>query len=144
MIDYKPEITSTHRVAIIGLGYVGLPLLCHFATKFQCYGLDVNEHRVDQLSNGIDSKKCVSENQLVLLGNARLTSDWNSLRDCDVFIVTAPTPIDDNKHSDLSSLKDICIQLGKVIKCGSIVVFESTVAPGTTEEICVPIINGHR
>lgn len=136
----KLNTNNSYRLAIVGLGYVGLPLLCHFATKFQCYGLDINTNRIDQLSKGIDTKKCVDQDKLIYLKHARLTSDWKHLNGCDVFIVTAPTPIDDNNHPDLSCLKDICIQLGKVIKCGSIVVFESTVAPGTTEEICVPII----
>lgn len=140
MFDYKPEILSSYRVAIIGLGYVGLPLLCHFAAKFQCFGLDNNKQRIKQLSGGLDSKHCVNENQLSSIKHVSLTSEWNDLNDCNVFIVTAPTPIDDEKHPDLSCLKDICHNLGKVIKHGDIIVFESTVAPGTTEEICVPII----
>ena len=128
------------RVAIIGLGYVGLPLLCHFATKYQCMGLDINEQRILQLAEGIDVKKCVDPNMLCSLSEVTLTSDWKDLRDCNVFIVTAPTPIDEAKQPDLHSLKEICAQLGKVVKQGDVVVFESTVAPGTTEEICVPII----
>ena len=128
------------RVAIIGLGYVGLPLLCHFATKYQCVGLDINEQRILQLSEGIDVKKCVDPNMLFSLCEVTLTSDWKDSRDCNVFIVTAPTPIDKAKQPDVHSLKEICTQLGKVIKPGDIIVFESTVAPGTTEEICVPII----
>jgi UDP-N-acetyl-D-galactosamine dehydrogenase len=140
MFDYKPEIKDSFRVAIIGLGYVGLPLLCHFATKYQCVGLDINEQRILQLSHGIDSKKCINPNMLSSLKNVMLTSDWMDLRDCNFLIVTAPTPIDGTKQPDLHSLKDICAQLGKVIKRGDIIIFESTVAPGTTEELCVPII----
>lgn len=140
MLDKKPEITDTFKVAIIGLGYVGLPLLCHFATKYQCVGLDINEQRILQLSEGIDVKKCVDPNMLSSLVEVTLTYDWKVLRDCNVFIVTAPTPIDEAKQPDLHSLKEICAQLGKVVKQGDVVVFESTVAPGTTEEICVPII----
>ena len=128
------------RIAIIGLGYVGLPLLCHFATKYQCFGLDIDERRIYDLSKRVDSKRCVDNQMLSSLSYARLTSKWTDLQDCDIFIVTAPTPIDGAKHPDLHSLKDICFQLGKVIKSGNIVVFESTVAPGTTEEFCVPII----
>lgn len=140
MFDSKPEILSPFQVAIIGLGYVGLPLLCHFAAKFQCFGLDINRQRIKQLSGGLDSKHCVNENQLSSIKRVSLTSEWNDLEDCNVFIVTAPTPIDEEKHPDLTCLKDICHNLGKVIKHGDIIVFESTVAPGTTEEICVPII----
>ena len=124
MFNHRSEIAPTHRVAIIGLGYVGLPLLCHFATKYQCYGLDINDKRIGQLSNGIDSKKCVTLDLLTSLSHTKLTSDWNEIHDCNIFIVTAPTPIDETKNPDLHSLKDICLQLGKVIKSGSIIVFE--------------------
>ncbi len=140
MFDNKQEISDTFRVAIIGLGYVGLPLLCHFATKYRCVGLDINEQRILQLTEGFDVKKCVDPNMLFSLSEVTLTSDWKDLRDCNVHIVTAPTPIDEAKQPDLRSLKDICAQLEKVIKQGDIIVFESTVAPGTTEELCVPII----
>lgn len=140
MFDYKPDIKDSYRVAIIGLGYVGLPLLCHFATKYQCVGLDINEQRILQLSNGIDSKKCINPDTLPSLKDVMLTSDWKDLQDCNFFIVTAPTPINETKQPDLHSLKNICAQLGKVIKRGDIIIFESTVAPGMTEELCVPII----
>lgn len=131
---------SSTKVAVIGLGYVGLPLLCHFSKKYQCYGLDCNEQRIKQLSDGFDHKNCVEKKRLDLLGSAKLTTVWKDLRTCDVFIVAAPTPIDKNNFPDLNCLKNICENLGKVIRPGSIIVFESTVAPGTTEEICIPII----
>lgn len=132
--------SDKYKIAIIGLGYVGLPLLCHFSMKYQCYGLDFDKIRINQLLAGVDDKHCVNHNLLSFIKQVKLTCRWNDLYDCNIFIVCAPTPIDYNKKPNLQSLKDICLQLGFIIKRGSIIVFESTVAPGTTEDICVPII----
>ncbi|MBD5236010.1 MAG: nucleotide sugar dehydrogenase [Bacteroidales bacterium] len=134
------EHITNNKVAVIGLGYVGLPLLCHISTKYPSIGLDISEYRIAELSCGIDNKHCIDIQFLQNLKNVKLTTDWNSLRDCDIFIITAPTPIDEHKCPDITSLKNICFKLGKIITPGSIIVFESTVAPGTTEDICVPII----
>lgn len=131
---------NNRKVAVIGLGYVGLPLLYHFATKFQCVGLDISEGRIQQLSRGFDSKKCIDLNQSPILNQVKLTSDWNDLRNSNIYFVTAPKPIDDSMQPDLHSLRDICSHIGTVINKGDIIIFESTVSPGTTEEMCIPII----
>lgn len=131
---------SHEKVAVIGLGYVGLPLLCNFARRHKCYGLDINSKRIDELSRFIDSKNCVDVTLLDNLKNVQLTTDWNELSSCNYVIIAAPTPIDDNNKPDLRMLKDICHHVGLVMSKGCTIVFESTVAPGTTEEICVPIL----
>lgn len=134
------ERDTDNNIAVIGLGYVGLPLLCHISTKYHSIGLDISETRVAELSCGVDNKHCIDSQYLQSLKNVKLTTDWNTLSGCNIFIVTAPTPIDVQKRPDISSLKNICNHLGDVITRGSIIIFESTVAPGTTEDICVPII----
>lgn len=128
------------RIAVIGLGYVGLPLLCCFARHYECCGFDINSKRIEELSKCIDSKKCVEGALLDNLTNVRLTTNWEDLSPCNYIIVCAPTPIDKNNQPDLSALKSICQNLGKVITTGACIIFESTVAPGTTDEICTTIL----
>ncbi|MBD5282293.1 MAG: nucleotide sugar dehydrogenase [Bacteroides sp.] len=135
---FEPKMNN--KVAVIGLGYVGLPLLCHISTKYPCMGLDISEKRIAELSSGIDNKNCIDKEYLQGLKNVKLTTDWNALRECNIFIVSAPTPIDEHRLPDITSLKNICSKLGEVITPGSIIIFESTVAPGTTEDICIPLI----
>lgn len=131
---------NKHKVAIIGLGYVGLPLLCQFSKIFDCFGLDVDRRRIEELSMGEDRKCCVPIEYLKSIKTNRLTTNWNYISGCDYFIVTAPTPISADKKPDITSLKNISENLGRVIRPGAIIVFESTVSPGTTEEVCADII----
>ncbi|WP_195356199.1 nucleotide sugar dehydrogenase [Bacteroides cellulosilyticus] len=128
------------HIAVIGLGYVGLPLLCFFSNVFDCCGFDINLNRIQELSLSKDSKRCVDIELLKSLSTAQLTSNWYDLKKYNYLIVAAPTPVDEYNKPDLRILKDICVNIGKVMTSGTTIVFESTVAPGTTEEICIPIL----
>ncbi len=128
------------RVAIIGLGYVGLPLAIEFGRHYDTVGFDINAARVAELQAGRDSTLEASPEELAAAHRLRYTTDLEKLRDRDVFIVTVPTPIDDAKRPDLGALMSASRTVGKVLKKGAIVVFESTVYPGATEEDCAPII----
>ncbi|WP_063656171.1 Vi polysaccharide biosynthesis UDP-N-acetylglucosamine C-6 dehydrogenase TviB [Aliivibrio fischeri] len=128
------------QIGIIGLGYVGLPLAVEFGKKYSTVGFDINEPRVQELKSGTDSTlECSSEE----LGSAPLltyTSNLESIESCNFYIVTVPTPITDENIPDLTPLKKASEALSQVISKGDIVVFESTVYPGATEEVCIPII----
>ncbi|MCF2908822.1 Vi polysaccharide biosynthesis UDP-N-acetylglucosamine C-6 dehydrogenase TviB [Pseudoalteromonas sp. DL2-H2.2] len=128
------------KVAIIGLGYVGLPLAVEFGKQYQTLGFDINQKRIDELKAGHDSTLEVSDEELSGSQHLQYHSDEKVLNDCDFFIVTVPTPIDKHKMPDLTPLKKSSEMLGRVIKPGAIVIFESTVYPGATEEDCVPVI----
>jgi UDP-N-acetyl-D-galactosamine dehydrogenase len=127
------------KLAVIGLGYVGLPLLVEFAKKFPCTGFDIQQKRVDDLKAGIDATRELSREELQGCG-ASYTTDVEAVRDCNVFIVTVPTPIDRHKRPDLHPLRSASKTVGSVLKKGDVVVYESTVYPGCTEEVCVPIL----
>lgn len=129
-----------HKVAIIGLGYVGLPLLCQLSKKFDCLGLDVDRTRIDELSMGEDRKHCVPMEYMKSVNLGCFTTNWDYISGCEYIIVTAPTPISSDRKPDITSLKNISENLGRIIKPGAIVIFESTVSPGTTEDVCVTII----
>ncbi len=138
---------SKHQIAIIGLGYVGLPLAVEFAKKYSVVGFDINRNRVKELMRGYDHTLEIEEGQLkkVLSINSGIQGlycsyDITDIRSCDYFIVTVPTPIDKYNNPDLSLLFKASETLGKVIKKGDIVIYESTVYPGVTEEECVPIL----
>jgi len=128
------------RVAIIGLGYVGLPLAVEFGRHYDTIGFDINSARVAELRAGRDSTLEVSGEELSGAARLRCTTDIEALRDRNFFIVTVPTPIDDAKRPDLGALIGASRTVGKVLKKGDIVVFESTVYPGATEEDCAPIL----
>jgi len=136
------------KIAIIGLGYVGLPLAVEFAKKGPVIGFDINQARVKELSEGHDSTLETEDHELqsVLVNKDDikkglfLTTSLMSLQDCQIYIVTVPTPIDANKHPDLTPLVKASETVGKVIKKGDIVIYESTVYPGATEEECLPVI----
>lgn len=134
------KISLDTCIAIIGLGYVGLPLAVEFGKKYRTLGYDVNRRRVDELRDGIDIT--LEANAVELKEAKRLTYSTNpeDLRQATVFIVTVPTPIDKNKQPDLSMLQKASETLGQVIKKGDVAVYESTVYPGATEEYCVPVI----
>jgi len=136
------------KIAIIGLGYVGLPLARLFATKYSVVGFDVNRKRVEELKAGIDHTLEVEEDllQAVLKKNPDdnpgvfCSCDLDDIRSCNFYIVTVPTPVDKNNRPDLTPLKKASETVGKVISKGDIVVYESTVYPGATEEDCLPVI----
>jgi UDP-N-acetyl-D-galactosamine dehydrogenase len=128
------------NIAVIGLGYVGLPLAVEFGKHGSTIGYDVNQQRIAELNQGIDRTLEVELKELKLAPQLSYTSNADDLRSCNFFIVTVPTPIDSHKQPDLSPLERASKALGKVIGQNSIVVFESTVYPGATEEVCIPII----
>lgn len=128
------------KIAIIGLGYVGLPLAIEFAKKRQVVGFDINEKRIKDLKNNIDSTKEVSEADLKNLNNLVFTSSKDDISDCQIFIVTVPTPVHLDKGPNLGPLIEASKLVGKYLKKGDIVIYESTVYPGATEEECVPVL----
>ena len=130
----------TKKLGVIGLGYVGLPLAVEFGKKFKVIGFDINSNRITELKNGIDKTLEVSTEELKSSGSLSYTSDLNELKEANIFIVTVPTPVDDFKRPDLTPLIKASETVGKVLKKGDIVVYESTVYPGCTEDDCVPVL----
>ncbi|MGC9460096.1 Vi polysaccharide biosynthesis UDP-N-acetylglucosamine C-6 dehydrogenase TviB [Vibrio genomosp. F10] len=131
------------RIGIIGLGYVGLPLAVEFGKRQPTIGYDIYQARVDELNLGKDSTlECTSE-QLAAAKYASYTTDLSSIKGCNFYIVTVPTPITDENVPDLTPLQKASESLAKVVSIGDVVVFESTVYPGATEEVCIPIIERH-
>jgi UDP-N-acetyl-D-galactosamine dehydrogenase len=128
------------RIGIIGLGYVGLPLAVEFGKRFPVLGLDINAARIDELKAGHDSSLEVEAEELRATPHLGFTSDEADLRDCNVYIVTVPTPIDEYKNPDLRPLESASRTLGRLLKRGDVAIFESTVYPGCTEEVCVPLM----
>lgn len=128
------------KIAIIGLGYVGLPLAVEFGKKVPVVGFDIHQKRVDELKSGQDHTLEVSPEELIQATHLSYTANLDDLKDCNFFIVTVPTPIDDYKQPDLTPLVKASTSIGKVLKKGDIVVYESTVYPGATEEECIPVL----
>ena len=128
------------RLAIVGLGYVGLPLAVEFGKHYETVGFDVNPVRINGLRAGKDRTLEVDGQELASAARLRFSDQVEDLRDCNVFIVTVPTPIDSAKRPDLVPLTRASESLGRVLKKGDVVVYESTVYPGCTEEVCVPIL----
>jgi len=128
------------RLGIVGLGYVGLPLAVEFGKRFETVGFDVKRSRIAELEAGRDSTLEASRAELKAARQLTFTSDVTALKRCKVFIVTVPTPIDEYKRPDLTPLIRASESVGSVLKKGDVVVYESTVYPGCTEEICVPIL----
>jgi UDP-N-acetyl-D-glucosamine/UDP-N-acetyl-D-galactosamine dehydrogenase len=128
------------KIAIIGLGYVGLPLAAEFGKSHTVVGFDINETRVEQLKSGRDVTNECSSDQLKAARNLQYSSSIDDIKDAQIYIVTVPTPIDSVNRPDLGPLKAASKTVGSVLKKGDIVVFESTVFPGATEEVCVPIL----
>ncbi len=127
-------------IAIIGLGYVGLPLAVEFGGKFRTIGFDINSRRIEQLQAGHDSTLEVSSDELTAARRLKFSTKVDDLIAADVYIVTVPTPIDEHKRPDLGPLISASTMLGHVIRTGNIVIYESTVYPGATEEDCIPLI----
>jgi len=130
----------TDKIAIIGLGYVGLPLAVEFGKKMEVVGFDINKPRIAELQSGKDSTLEVSEVELKEVTKLSYTANPEDVRDCNTYIVTVPTPIDEHKRPDLTPLQKSSETVGKMLNKGDIVIYESTVYPGATEEICVPIL----
>jgi nucleotide sugar dehydrogenase len=140
MNQVEPNMDNK-SIAVIGLGYVGLPLFCQLSTSFSVVGYDVDNNRINEISRGIDSKKSVDRKQLCsALSNSIVTADIKELSSSNIFIVTVPTPISKNNKPDTRALEDVCLSISTIIRKNSIVIFESTVYPGATEEFCVPIL----
>jgi UDP-N-acetyl-D-glucosamine/UDP-N-acetyl-D-galactosamine dehydrogenase len=131
---------SSACLGIVGLGYVGLPLSVEFGRHFRTVGFDVNPVRVDALRRHVDATLEVTAEELAGARHLTFTSCLEELSDCNVYIVTVPTPIDAHKRPDLRFLESASTSIGQVIRRGDVVIYESTVYPGTTEEICLPII----
>ncbi len=128
------------KIGLIGLGYVGLPLAIEFGKKREVIGFDINEERVNLLRKNEDPTQEIAKEDFKKAPNLNFTTNIFDLKDCEIFIITVPTPVDKNKHPDLDSLKKSSETVGSVLKKGDIVIYESTVFPGATEEICVPIL----
>lgn len=136
------------KIAVVGLGYVGLPLARLFATKYNTVGFDINETRIKELRSGTDSTLEVEDEilQSVLVDNPNeekglyITNQLEEIRDCNYFVVTVPTPVDKNNRPDLTPLYKASETVGKVIKKGDIIIYESTVYPGATEDDCIPVV----
>jgi UDP-N-acetyl-D-galactosamine dehydrogenase len=131
---------STIRIGIIGLGYVGLPLAVEFGKKFTTLGFDLNSKRIGELQSGIDVTREVQTDELKQATLLEFSAEADRLADCTYFIVTVPTPIDTAKRPDLGPLQSASKTVGTFLKKGDIVIYESTVYPGATEEVCVPIL----
>jgi len=133
-------LASPPRLGILGLGYVGLPLAAAFGRHFDTVGFDIDPDRIAELARGHDRTREVPDAELAAAGRLRLSASPEDLRDCNVYIVTVPTPIDEAQRPDLTPLLSACRLLGRMLAPGDLVVFESTVYPGTTEEVCVPVL----
>ena len=131
---------NKNKIAIIGLGYVGLPLALAFSKRFKVLGFDINEKRVETLKNGLDLNKEFSYKSLKKNKNLKFSNQKDDLYEQNIYIITAPTPLKKNNLPDLNPLTQATKLVAKHMKKNSIVIIESTVYPGTTEEICIPII----
>jgi UDP-N-acetyl-D-glucosamine/UDP-N-acetyl-D-galactosamine dehydrogenase len=132
--------TSNKKIGIIGLGYVGLPLAVEFGKIREVIGFDINKERVVELNNGFDRTLEVDEEEMKEAQYLSFTAQLEDIKDCQIYIVTVPTPVDDFKNPDLTPLLKASEMIGKILKQGDIVIYESTVYPGCTEEDCVPML----
>jgi len=131
----------TDKICMIGLGYVGLPLSVAFAEKYPVIGFDISQSRIDELEAGTDRTLEVEDELLAAVkSNITYTSEIEKARDCNIYIVTVPTPIDNHKRPDLTPLIKASEAIGNIVNSGDIVIYESTVYPGATEEVCAPIL----
>ena len=131
---------SEVQIGVIGLGYVGLPLAVEFSKKFPTIGFDLKEKRIQELREGHDSTREVTDEELAKADNLQFSNTIDELESCNVFIIAVPTPIDDHKQPDLTPLAGASRTIGKVLRKGDVVIYESTVYPGATEEVCIPIL----
>ncbi len=128
------------KLSILGLGYVGLPLAVEFGRKRSVVGFDINQRRIDELKAGNDFTLETTQDELAAAKHLIFTTNLDNLRVCNCYIITVPTPIDEHKRPDLTPLIKASETVGKVLKKGDIVIYESTVYPGCTEEDCVPVL----
>ena len=128
------------KIAVISLGYVGLPLMVEFAKHFPTVGFDINEKRVRELAKGKDIMKDLSAAELQTATHGQFSYDPTLMADSNVYIVTVPTPVDQENRPDMSYLTNACELVGKALRAGDVVIFESTVYPGATEEACIPVL----
>jgi UDP-N-acetyl-D-galactosamine dehydrogenase len=138
-IKFMPEL-STAKIGIIGLGYVGLPLALEFGKQYTTVGLDIKTERIEELKAGRDSTREATAEELSQASRLIYTSNPDDLADCNTYIVTVPTPIDAYKRPDLTLLERASQTVGRLLREGDVVIYESTVYPGATEEVCVPIL----
>jgi len=131
---------KSKRIALIGLGYVGLPLAVEFGKIRSVIGFDIDKERIHELKKGIDRTLEITNQELSDASYLSYTTNLDDIRDCTIFIVTVPTPIDKHKRPDLTPLEKSSESVGKILKKGDLVIYESTVYPGATEEVCVPIL----
>ena len=133
---------ENRKIAVIGLGYVGLPLAHAFSVKYHVTGFDISSLRVEELNTGYDRTLELSKMQIkeAIERGIKFSSDVEDIKDCNVYIVTVPTPVDKHKRPDLSLIIKASETVGRVLKKGDIVIYESTVYPGATEEDCVPVL----
>ncbi len=134
---------ETIRIGVVGLGYVGLPLALEFGKRFPTIGLDIKQARIEELRSGQDSTREASSEELAEAGQLEYTSAPDDLAGCNVYVVTVPTPIDAHKRPDMSMLRSASEMVGKLLGKDDVVIFESTVYPGATEEVCVPLLEEH-
>lgn len=134
---------NNDSIGIIGLGYVGLPLAVAFAKHYEIIGFDINSNRVDELKNGIDRTRELSKDAITTASSLFFTDQMADLSDCNVYIVTVPTPLYPDKTPDLRFLKEASKMIGQSLKKGDLVIYESTVYPGCTEEECVPVLEAY-
>ncbi|GAB6040563.1 Vi polysaccharide biosynthesis UDP-N-acetylglucosamine C-6 dehydrogenase TviB [Endothiovibrio diazotrophicus] len=128
------------RIAVVGLGYVGLPLALEFGRRYPTVGFDIDQARVEELRRGRDSTLEASPEEMAAATQLGYTADLSAIAECNVYVVTVPTPVDKNRRPDLSPLIDASRAVGGVLRQGDVVIYESTVYPGATEEECVPIL----
>ncbi|MDH5896583.1 nucleotide sugar dehydrogenase [Vibrio splendidus] len=132
--------TSNVKVGIIGLGYVGLPLAVEFGKKFKTIGFDINQFRINELTIGNDSTLECSKEELLEATKLTYTETIEDLSNCNVYIVTVPTPIDEHKQPDLTPLIKASEAIGSIVSKGDVIIYESTVYPGATEDTCIPVV----
>jgi UDP-N-acetyl-D-galactosamine dehydrogenase len=137
---YKISQPENIKIAIIGLGYVGLPLAVEFGKKYSVLGFDINQERIDELKSGYDRTQEMTSEELKSLKHLSFSTDKEQLETCNIFIITVPTPIDKYKKPDLTPLLSASRTVGKFLKKNDVIVYESTVYPGCTEEDCVPVL----
>jgi len=130
------------KICIVGLGYVGLPLAHAFSEKYKVIGLDINQPRIDELNSGFDRTLELTDEQVKesIKNGMKFTSNIDDAKDCNIYIVTVPTPIDETNEPDLTPIVKSTESIGKILKKDDIVIYESTVYPGVTEDVCVPIL----
>ena len=128
------------NIAVIGQGYVGLPLAIEFGKKYPTIGFDINRSRIDELKKGVDHTNEATPEQLTSATELSFSANINDIKECNIYIVTVPTPIDEFKTPDLNPLRGASKMLGEILKKGDTVIYESTVYPGCTQEVCVPLL----